>query len=104
MLKEAINAITQAEAQARQTVAAAEEQAEQLVADTRAAGELVLANAARKAEEKLAQLDRQIDERSRAYVYEQDAENEQKLEALRRRAGYRMERAAALIVERIEEG
>ena len=104
MLLDAINAVTQAEAQARATVAAAEKQAEEMLSEARTAGARAVEKAGKKAEAKLEELARQIDERSRAYVQELDAGQAKELETLRRRADYRMERAVALLLERVEEG
>ena len=103
MLSEAINAVTQAEAHARAVLAAAEEQAQRLTDETRAAGELAVENAVKKAEEKLDQLSRRIDERVRAYEEELGAQQEQQSQTMRRRAEYRLERAAAFVAERCKE-
>ena len=103
MLQEAIKAITQTEAQVRADIAAAEKQAEQMCADAKAAGEQAVDNAAKKAEAKLAELERQLGSHTEEYLRTRQAELEKELEALRRRADYRMERAVALAADMIKE-
>ena len=103
MLQDAIKAITQAEAQVRADIAAAEQRAEQMAVDARAAGEQAVAHAGEKAEAKLVELERQIALRSEEYVSEQQALLEKELESLRRRAEYRLERAASLAADMIKE-
>ena len=98
---EAISNITQAEAEARAAVAGAEQRARQLAADAENAGKLAVDAAAAKAAEELAELSRQVDDKARAQAEAYAAELENKKAALRARAGGKLDRAAALVVERI---
>jgi rRNA maturation RNase YbeY len=67
---EAINSITQAEAEARAAVAGAELRARQLTEDAENAGKLAVEAALEKAGEELAELSRQVDEKAKAQAEE----------------------------------
>ena len=98
---EAINSVVQAENEAKAAVAAAEAKARQMVADAQAAGKAAVEAAADKADSALGELRRKADAEamSRAEALQRDTEN--KKAALRARAEARLDRAAALVVERI---
>ena len=98
---EAINSITQAEAEARAAVAGAELRARQLAEDAENAGKLAVEAALEKAGEELAELSRQVDAKAQAQAQELAAQLENQKAALRAKAGGKLDQAAALVVERI---
>ncbi len=98
---EAITSIAQAEAEAKATVAAAEARAKQLLAEAETAGKAAVEAAGAKADSELAELRRQADEKAMTEAGGLSKETENKKAALRAKAEARLEKAAALVVERI---
>lgn len=98
---EAISGVTQAEAEARAAVAAAETKARQLLSDAETAGKASLEAAQSRAEAELEQLRLRADEKARDDAGGLDREQANRKAALRARAEARLNKAAALIVERI---
>ena len=101
---EAISRITQAEAEARAAVAAAEQEAKQMLSDAQSAGKASVEAACAKAEGELRQLGRKAEEKLGEDAGDLNRDMENKKAALRARAEARLEKAAALVVERIVNG
>lgn len=98
---EAITNITQAETEAKATVAAAQAKAKQLVSDAEAAGKAAVEAACSKAEQELAELNRQARDKAKTQAQGLAGELENKKAVLRARAEERLDQAASLVVERI---
>lgn len=98
---EAITSITDAEAEAKYMVSSAETKAKQMLEDAHSAGRLAVEMACTKAESELGELNRQAGEKAKAGAEELARELENKKAAMRAAAGSRLEKAAALVVERI---
>ena len=98
---EAITSIAQAEAAAKAAVAEAEAKAKQLVSDAQSAGKAAVEAAVSKADNELTELRRQADEKAMSGAGALSAEVESKKASMRAVAQARLEKAAALVVERI---
>ncbi len=98
---EAITSIADAEANAKAAVAAAELKSKQMLADAETAGKAAIEAAAVKAEEELTELRRKADEKAKTDAGGLSGELENKKAALRAKAEANLEKAAALVVERI---
>ena len=98
---EAINNIAQAEAEAKAAVAAAEQKARQLLADAQAAGKAAVEAAGVRAEVELKQLRQKAEDKTRDESLALESELANQKAALRAKAESRLEKAAALVVERI---
>lgn len=98
---EAIDKITEAEAQAKKLVADAEARAKQLVEDAENRGKAAVTAAGEKADRELAELKKQADGRAVSEANSLSGDVENKKAALRARAESRIDRAAELVVERI---
>ena len=97
----AITGITDAEAEAKETVSRAEAKAKQMIADAESAGKAAVAAAEAKAEGELVELRRRSDEKAVAEAGKLSKELENKKAALRARAEARIDQAASLVAERI---
>ncbi len=98
---EAITNIAQAEALAKASVADAETKARQMLADAETAGKAAMEAAGAKAEAELVQLRQKADEKAETDAGDLTGELENRKAALRAKAEARLEKAAALVVERI---
>ncbi len=98
---EAITGITNAESEAKAQIAAAEARAKQMISDVRADGKAIVSAAISKAEAELVQLRLQSDEKAEAAGKSLLEELAQQKAVLKAQAESRMDKAAALIVERI---
>lgn len=101
MSLEAIDSVLQAEKEARAAVAAAEAKARQMVSDAQAAGRAALEAAGDKADSTLAELRRRTDDETMKKVSELSHDTDIRKTTMRARAEARLEKAAALVVERI---
>lgn len=98
---EAITGIVGAETQAKAAVAGAEARAKQMLTDAQSAGKASVEAACAKAEIELAELRRKAGEKARDQAGAFSGELENRKAALRAKAEARLEKAAALVVERI---
>lgn len=98
---EAITSITQAENEAKAIIAGAEAKAKQMAADAESAGKAAVEAACAKAESELKELRRQADEQAMSEAGGLSGDMENKKAVLRAKAEARLEKAAALVVERI---
>ena len=98
---EAITEITRAETDAKAAVASAEAKARQMLADAENAGKASMEAARAKAEGELAELRRLADEKALTEAGSLSNSMENKKAALRVKAEAKLEKAAALVVERI---
>ncbi len=98
---EAISNIAQAETEAKATIANAELRAKQLAADAESAGKLAVEAATQKADAELTELRRQVDEKAKTEANSLSEELEKQKAALRAKAKGKLEKAAAMVVERI---
>ncbi len=98
---EAINSVVQAENEAKAAVAAAEAKARQMLSDAQAAGKAAVEAAGDKADSAIGELRRQADGEAMKRASALQRDTEIKKAALRARASTRLDRAAALVVERI---
>lgn len=101
MSMEVLDSICAAEAQAKASVAAAEQQAKQMLAEAESAGKAAVAAAGVKAEAELRELSAQTEEKAREEALALANELENKKATLKARGEARLEKAAALVVERI---
>lgn len=98
---ESINNVKAAEEKAKKIVAEAEAEARRMIADTEAKGELDRSEAEDKARRELGELDTKSEILAREAMEETASAAETKKAVLKAKAEGRMEKAAALIVERI---
>ena len=98
---EAIKGISDAEVLAKARVADAEAQARQMLADAEAAGKAALEAASTKAENELKELRKKADKQTAEKTAALGAEIVAEADALRKAAEGKLEKAAALVVERI---
>lgn len=98
---EAITSIAQAENEAKAIIAGAEAKAKQMVADAESAGKAAVEAAYAKAESELKELRRQADEQAMSEAGELSGDMENRKAVLRAKAEAKLEKAAALVVERI---
>ena len=101
---DAITGIAQAEDAAKVAVQYAEAQARKLAADAGEAGKAAVEAAVKKAETELEELNRQSLEKAAADVGKASGKTETKKAVLRAAAEARLDRAAAMIQERIVNG
>lgn len=101
MYLDSIVSVSETENRMRQMKAEAASGAKKRIADTKAAGEAMVAEAIEKAEAELAEMLRAGDEQAKNDAREKAAANENKKAVMRARAENRMDKAVALIVERI---
>lgn len=98
---ESISSVKAAEEKAKKIIAEAQTQAKQMVADTEAKGEKDALEAEDKARRELAELKVKTEELASAAAGETASAADTKKAVLKAKADSRMEKAAALIVERI---
>lgn len=98
---EAITGIAQAENEAKAIVADAEAKAKQMVSDAESTGKAAVEAAVARAESELKELRRQADEQAMDEAGGLSGDVETKKAVLRAKAEARLEKAAALVVERI---
>ena len=98
---EAIKGISEAENLAKARVAQAEAQARQMLADAEAAGKAALEAAGTRAENELKELRKKAYKQTVEKTAALDAEILSEAESLRKAAEGKLEKAAALVVERI---
>jgi len=98
---EAIVNIAAAEEKAKAMLAEAEAKARQMVSDAENEGKAAVEAACFKADDEVAELRKQADEKAAADAKELVSGNENKKAAMRAKAEARLEKAAALVVERI---
>lgn len=98
---EAITEITRAETDAKAAVASAEAKARQMLADAENAGKASIEAACSKADGELSELRRKADEKAMTEASGLSNAMENKKAALRVKAEAKLEKAAALVVERI---
>ena len=101
---EAITAIEQAEAQARQLKAEALAAAKAAEAAAVEEGKLAMEAARKKAESEVKELRAKSDDKAKQDAVALASDTENKKAAMRARADARMDKAAALIVERVVNG
>lgn len=101
---EAITTISEAEEQARQMKVQAQADVRAALAEAEAEGKRALAAAEEKAARELVELRTKSDEKAKADAVQLASDTENRKAALRARADARMEKAAALIVERVVNG
>ncbi len=101
MSLEAILAITEAEEKAKQVKADAAAEAKRMIAEAKVNGENCVAAAVKKAEAEIAAFTKKAEDKAKADASELAQSNENKKAAMRARAENRLDKAAALIVERI---
>ena len=101
MYLDSIVSVSETENRMRQMKAEAAAGAKKRIADTKAAGEAMVAEAVKKAEAELAEMLRAGDEKAKNDARDLAAANENKKAVMRARAENRMDKAVALIVERI---
>lgn len=101
---EAITTISEAEENARRMKAKAEADAKAAEAAAQAEGKTALAAAEKKAADELKELQAKSDDKARADAEQLASDTENKKAAMRARAEARLEKAAALIVERVVNG
>lgn len=101
---EAIESITAAELGAKKCIADAQAKAKQMLAEAEAAGKESIRSAKQKAELEIVELKRRSEAVADADVSGLRAENENKMAALKAKAEGRLEKAAALVAERIVNG
>lgn len=98
---ESINSVRAAEDKAKKIVAEAEAEARRMLADTEEKGALDRSEAEDKARRELGELDLKTEVLAREAIEEIQSAAETKKAVLKAKAESRMEKAAALIVERI---
>ena len=98
---EAIAGVAQAEAEAKELRSGAELKARQMSAEAENEGKAAIEAARAKADSELAELRKQADAKAMTEAGELSTETENRKAALRARAEARLEKAAALVVERI---
>lgn len=101
---DAITGIAQAEDAAKVAVSFAEAQAKQMVADAEAAGREKIKAAIEKADRELAQLRKKSEEKVSDNTVSLSGKTDSKKAVLRAAAEARLDRAAALVAERIVNG
>lgn len=101
---DAITGIAQAEDAAKVAIAYAEAQARQMFSDANEAGKAAVDAAVKKAETELVTLERQSLEKAEADTGKSSGRMETKKAVLRAAAEARMDKAAAMIIERIVSG
>ena len=101
MSLEAIASVTAAEREAKASLQAAEAKARQLLEEAEAGGRAAIDAAAAKADAELRELRRKAEEKYRNEAAEQAEVLEGRMRALRDQAGKNLDKATALIVERI---
>lgn len=101
---DAITGIAQAEDAAKVAVSFAEAQARQMVADAEAAGREKIKAALEKADRELAQLRKKSEEKVSDNTVSLSGKTDSKKAVLRAAAEARLDRAAALVAERIVNG
>ena len=98
---EAIEGISNAEAYEKELIAADDVKALQMSAEAENEGKAAVEAARAKADSELTELRKQADAKAMTEAGELSAETENRKAALRARAEARLEKAAALVVERI---
>ena len=104
MYRASINRLHALELELKQKSEVHSQQAKKAVADARSAGEACLREAAERAEAEVKQLMHEANERAMALAAERASSTENKKAVLHVRAERNMEKAAALIVEKIVKG